>query len=83
MESAKIATRQRGWETCSFSCLVDFLRRRGSKSSLRLLTRSNVVPRCANRWQWVLRHLRLPRPARAVAGSITGVVLLALDFVGG
>jgi hypothetical protein len=83
MESAKIATRQRGWETCAFSCLVDFLRRRASKSPLRLLTCGNVVPRCANRWQWVLRHPRLPRFARAVAGRITGVVLLALDFVGG
>jgi hypothetical protein len=53
------------------------------KISMRLLTCGNVVPRCANRWQWVLRHPRLPRFARAVAGRITGVVLLALDFVGG
>jgi hypothetical protein len=45
-------------------------------------SRSNLVPRCANRGQWVLAKT-LPRPARAVVGSITGVVLLALDHAGG
>jgi hypothetical protein len=33
--------------------------------------------------RWVLRQLTLPRSARVVAGSLTGVVLLALDFVVG
>jgi hypothetical protein len=31
----------------------------------------------------VLRQQTLPRSARVVGGGLTGVVLLALDFVGG
>jgi hypothetical protein len=65
------------------SCLIGFLRRRASKSPLRLLTRSNVVPRVRESLAVGSRQQRLPRPARAVAGSITGVVLSALDFLGG
>jgi hypothetical protein len=63
------------------SCLVGFLRRRELKVPLRLLSRSKVVFRCTNRWG--LRKQALPRSAGAVAGGLIGVVLLALDFVGG
>jgi hypothetical protein len=44
---------------------------------VRLLSRSKVVP------VHVLRQQMLPRSARVVAGGLTGVVLLALDFVAG
>jgi hypothetical protein len=53
------------------------LRSRGSGFPLRLLSHSKVVPGCT------FCAADAARSARVVAGSLTGVVLLALDFVGG
>jgi hypothetical protein len=59
------------------SCLVRLPRRRGLRLPLRLLSRSGVVPGCT---------FCASRRCRVLLGGgsgLTGVVLLALDFVGG
>jgi hypothetical protein len=83
MSVASASVAMSGFIIVFLSRRVAFLRRRESNTPLRLPSGSKVVSRCTNRGQWVLRQQTLPRSARVVAGSLTGVVLLALDFVGG